>query len=356
MRGRPSIVEKVKQDLWRIVRQARLAHDVILPGERELAGQLHVSRCTLRKVLDEFEEERVISRTNQMTRLLPEKCLKGRYAFIAAGNCIGDRFLFGLYRRLWEELCLHRDCLDIDLLFVPHLKSVRAETWVKRLRQYDVVFASYVQTSLFRSLLDAGLPMVALDEQDAVAGCPLISLDNRRIGSRAAEILLEAGCRRALDIEFRTGSAYEPFRFRHDGFQQTFTAGGGCVSSISNPHETDNPLHCLNVLSEMMEPFLNDGTDAVFFLSNECVPLLGWFWYQYHRIPQEVKLLAFRGSAGLDPQFVDMDYLEMDYAGTVAAMLDVARRFAEQGVLPSLGKQYIPPIYCSGGTVHKEAL
>ena len=348
MRGRPSIVEKVKQDLWRIVRQARLAHDVILPGERELAGQLHVSRCTLRKVLDEFEEERVISRTNQMTRLLPEKCLKGRYAFLAAGNRSGERFQFGLYQKLWEEVCIHRECLDVDLLLVPHLENVRAESLVRRLQPYDVVFASYIQKTLFQSLFEAGLPLVALDEQNAVAGCPLISLDNRMVGRRAAEVLLEAGCRRALDIEYRTGGVYEPFRLRHDGFHQAFSAGGGMSNSISNLPDTDNPLVCLNALAEAMEQYLHDGTDAVFFLSNESVDILAWFWYQFHRIPQEVKLLAFRGDAKNSREIAYLDYLEMDYAGVVASMLDYARCFTEHGQPSPAIIQYIPPIYCPG--------
>ena len=348
MRGRPTIVEKVKQDLWRIIRQARLAHDVILPGERELAMQLHISRCTLRKVLEELEAERVISRANQMTRVLPEKFLKGRFAFVGAGNRSGERFQFGLYQRLWEEVCIHRECLDIDLILVPHLENVRVDHWVRHLRQYDVVFASYIKKPLFQSLFEAGLPLVALDEQNATDGCPLISLDNKMVGKRAAEVLLEAGCRRALDIEFRTGGVYDPFRFRHEGFQQAFSAGGGKSNSISNHQETDNPLACLNALAEAMEEYLHDGTDAVFFLSNECVDILAWFWYQFHRIPQEVKLLAFRGDAKNSREIAYLDYLEMDYAGVVASMLDYARCFTEQGKPSPAMIQYIPPIYCPG--------
>ena len=92
----------------------------------------------------------------------------------------------------------------------------------------------------------------------------------------------------------------------------------------------------------------------MFFLSNECVTLLGWFWYQCHHIPQEVKLLSFCGSSEISQQFADLDYLEMDNAGIVAAMLDCVRQFVEQGALPSPLIQYIPPIYRSGETIRKE--
>ena len=354
MRGRPSIVEKVKEDLWRIIRQARLSNDPVLPGERELASLLSVSRCTLRKVLDDLESSQVITRANQMTRLLPERKLKGRYAFLAAGNRSGDRFLFALYQRLWEEFSLQRGKLDIDLIFVPHIEPSPQKSLISRLRQYDVIFVSYIQQSLFHSLVEAGLPLVALDEQNSAENCPLISLDNRMVGRRAAELLLQAGCRRALTIEYVSGGDYEPFRYRQEGFQQAFEGGGGQVASICNPPELVNPLECMNALASLMAEHLHDGTDAVFFLSNECLSILGWYWYDAHRIPDEVKLITFQGTSEPRGQFADIDYLTMDCVSVAAAMMSVVRHFSDKGTLPPPIHQFIPPVYCEGETIRKK--
>ena len=353
MRGRPSIVEKVKEDLWRIIRQARLSNDPVLPGERELASLLSVSRCTLRKVLDDLESSHIITRANQMTRLLPEGKPKGRYAFLAAGNRSGNRFLFALYQRLWEEFCQQQGNLDIDLIFVPHIAPSSPEPLITRLRQYDVIFVSYIQQSLFRSLLEAGLPLVALDEQNSEENCPLISLDNHMVGQRAAEVLLHAGCRRALSIEFVTGGDYEPFRYRREGFQHAFEAGGDHVASICNPPELLNPLECMNALADLMSKHLHDGTDAVFFLSDECLSILGWYWYDAHHIPDEVKLIAFQGASEPRTQFADMDFLMMDFVSVAAAMMSVVRQFSEKGTLPPPVHQLIPPIYSEGETIRK---
>ena len=100
--GRPSKCQEVKAVLLRIINGKRKEHDLLLPGERELAGMIGVSRSTVRKVLDEFEHEGIVSRDNQMTRCLPLKRQRGRYAFCAASGKDCRNFYFELYHLFWE--------------------------------------------------------------------------------------------------------------------------------------------------------------------------------------------------------------------------------------------------------------
>ena len=345
--GRPSICEEVKYRIFRIISEFREKKDSLLPAERELAEQLGVSRGTIRKVLDGMEQAGIIRRENQTTRILPPKKQIGRYAFCAASDKRRQCFAFGLYQRLWEVLQHRSNDFTLDPVLIPQQAGRCAPQILKQLRHYDLIFVSYILQPVVESLKAAGLPLIMLDEQNADPAYPLICLDNREAGRIAAANLLKASCRKALTIEYRIGGEYRPFDLRRAGFAEVFKRGGGRVESISNPHDIENPLECMNLIAKAMNPYLTNGTDAVFYLSDECMPMLNWFWYHSRSGSGEVRISAFRGSGNPITREHRVDFLDMDNDAMISAMLCMIEHFEKTGNFPPRCEQRIPPVLSS---------
>ena len=342
--GRPSICEEVKYKIFRVISEFRAKNDSLLPAERELAEQLGVSRGTIRKVLDGMEQTGIIRRENQTTRILPPKKQIGRYAFCAASNRRRDCFFFGLYQRLWEQFQQRSNDFSLDLIFIPQQEDHCAPEILKQLRQYDLIFVSYILQPVAESMKAAGLPLVMLDEQNADPAYSLICLDNREVGRIAAANLLKASCRNALTIEYCSGGDYRPFDLRREGFFEVFERGGGRVASIGNPHDIENPLECMNLIAEAMKPYLADGTDAVFYLSDECMPMLNWYWFHSRKDVGEVRLSAFRGSGNPITRDSRVCFLDMDCDAVISAMLCMIELFEKTGKFPPRCEQRIAPV------------
>ncbi|MBO4648054.1 MAG: GntR family transcriptional regulator [Lentisphaeria bacterium] len=345
--GRPSICEEVKYRIFRVISEFRAKNDTLLPAERELAEQLGVSRGTIRKVLDGMEQAGIILRENQTTRILPPKKQIGRYAFCAASNHQRQCFFFGLYQRLWEEFQQKSNDFSLDLVLIPQQAESCAPEILEQLRQYDLIFVSYILQPVAESMKAAKLPLVMLDEQNADPAYPLICLDNREVGRIAAANLLKASCRNALTIEYCSGGDYRPFDLRREGFAEVFERGGGRVSSIGNPHDIENPLECVNFIAEAMKPYLTGGTDAVFYLSDECMPMLNWYWSRSRQNAGKVRLSAFRGSGNPITRDSQVCFLDMDYDAVISAMLCMIEHFEKTGKFPPRCEQRIAPVLSS---------
>ena len=342
--GRPSICEEVKYRIFRVISEFRAKNDSLLPAERELAEQLGVSRGTIRKVLDGMEQSGIILRENQTTRILPPKKQIGRYAFCAASDHQWQRFFFGLYQRLWEQFQQKSNDFSLDLVLIPQQAECCAPEILEQLRQYDLIFVSYILQPVANSMKAAKLPLVMLDEQNADPAYSLICLDNREVGRIAAANLLKASCRNALTIEYCSGGDYRPFDLRREGFAEVFQRGGGRVSSIGNPHDIENPLECINLIAEAMKPYLTGGTDAVFYLSDECMGMLNWYWSHSRQKTGEVRLSAFRGSGNPITRDSQVSFLDMDYDAVISAMLCMIEHFEKTGKFPPRCEQRIAPV------------
>ncbi len=342
--GRPSICEEVKYQIFRVISEFRAKNDSLLPAERELAEQLGVSRGTIRKVLDEMEQAGIIRRENQTTRILPPKKQIGRYAFCAASNQRRQCFSFGLYQRLWEVFQHRSNDFSLELVFIPHQADRCAPEILEQLRQYDLIFVSYILQPVVDSMKAAGLPLIMLDEQNADPAYPLICLDNREAGRIAAANLLKASCRKALTIEYCIGGNYRPFDLRREGFTEVFEKGGGTVSSIGNPHDIENPLDGIKSIAETMKPYLTDDTDAVFYLSDESMSMLNWYWYHSRSDSSEVRISAFRGSGNPITRDYRVDFLDMDHDAMISAILCMIEHFEKTGHFPPRCEQRIAPV------------
>lgn len=346
---RPSICEKVKNKVYNIIHEFRLRNDLVLPSERDLAENLQVSRGTVRKVLDMLEAEGVIFRENQMTRILPPCRQKGRYAFCAASDNKCLYFIFGLYLRLWEDLKLRSGDFTIDLVMIPQLKDGCSAEKLAELKEYDIIFVSYINEKVVRDMKKADLPLVMLDEQNFDNNFPLMCMDNYEVGKFAAQSLFNAGCRNAFVIEYCMGK-YKPFDLRCQGFSDEFTAGGGMTTVIKNPEDMPNSLACMNFLANEIAEKLTEDTDCVFYLSDESIGMLNWYFRDRIKNNENFKIITFVGSGNFSKNCSYTEYLIMDNNTLISAMLKLIEQFENNKKFPEIFEYRFSPVHYVNNT------
>ena len=342
--ARPSICEKIKNKIYTIINEFRLKNDFVLPAERELAEILQVSRGTIRKALDLLEADGVITRENQMTRILPVCKQRGRYAFCAASDIECRYFMFGLYLRLWEDLKLRSGNFTVDLVMIPHLQDNCSAEKLEELKKYDLIFVSYINEKVVSDMKKAALPLVMLDEQNFDKNFPLLCMDNYQVGKFAATSLFNAGCRNAFTIEFRMGP-YKPFDLRNQGFSDEFTSLGGKVTAIRNPDNLPNALTCINFLANEIEKNLTPETDCAFYLSDESGNMLNWYFKNNLQSNNNFKIITFVGSGNFSKNCSYTEYLVMDNNAIISIILESMEQFERNKKLPANFERRFSPIH-----------
>ena len=323
---RPSICEDVRNKIYNIIHECRLRNDLVLPAERELAENLRVSRGTVRKVLDMLECDGYIIRDNQMTKILPAKKQRGRYAFCAASDDLSKYFIFGLYYNLWEDLCFSSQDYNIDLVLIPHRPESCSQELLDKLKQYDIIFVSYIREPVVNSMKKANLPLVMLDEQNADENYPLLCMDNCEVGRSAARELLEYGCRNALTIEYRNGQ-YKPFDLRRMGFIEEFEAGGGSVKSFVNSENMENPLLSMQEFVDELQNQYPSATDGIFFVSDEVFFYIDWFLRKKITSNPDLKITVFLGSGNFSRVPMQSEYWIMDNKILISEILLIIEKY-----------------------------
>lgn len=346
--ARPSICENVKNRIYNMILELRLRNDFLLPAERELAATLQISRGTVRKALDMLETDGIIVRENQMTRILPVLRQKGRYAFCAASDDDCLYFVFGLYLRLWEDLRQRSGDFSIDLVMIPQLKDNCSPEKLAELKKYDIIFVSYINEKVVRDMKKADLPLVMLDEQNFDNNFPLLCMDNYKVGKFAAQRLFNAGCRNAFIIEYCMGK-YKPFDLRCQGFTDEFSACGGMTTVIKNPEDMPNSLACMNFLANTIEQQLTADTDCVFYLSDEAIDMLNWYFRDKLKNNENFKIITFVGSGNFSKNCLYTEYLIMDNNTLISAMLEIIEKFENKNVLPEIFERRFSPIHYING-------
>lgn len=342
--ARPSICETVKNRIYNVIHEFRLRNDFVLPAERELAEGLQVSRGTVRKALDMLENEGIIIRENQMTRILPTRKQKGRYAFCAASDELSRHFLFGLYYNLWEDLRLLSPDYEIELVLIPHQPDKCPAEILKKLKKYDIIFVSYIREPVVNSMKEANLPLVMLDEQNADCNYPLLCMDNREVGRCAASELLSGGCRSAMTVVYESGH-YKPFELRRDGFISEFEAGGGSVMSVVNCKNTENPLESLNSLAEEIQANVKPETDGIFYISDEAISMVNWLFEKKICSNPDFKVTAFLGSGNFSKNLTQTEYWVMDNKSMISEMLFLIEKYENTQETPAIFCKRMAPVH-----------
>ncbi len=346
--ARPSIYEKAKNKIYEIITEFRLRNDLVLPSERDLAENLKISRGTIRKALDLLENDGIIIRENQMTRITPFKKQKYRYAFCAASDSKCLYFIFGLYLRLWEDLKLRLKDFDIDLVMIPHEQNSCSAEKLAELKQYDIIFASYINEKVVSDMKKAALPLVMLDEQNFDRNFSLICMDNYNVGKFAAKSLFNAGCRNAFVVRYGMGF-YKPFELRKQGFEDEFKSLGGNTVEIKNPEDILNALACMNFLANEIEKNLTDETDCVFYLSDEPIGMLNWYFKDNLENNDNFKIITFVGSGNFSKKCSYTEYLIMDNNAIISAMLEMIEKFENNKKYPEIFEYRFSPIHYVNG-------
>ena len=90
----------------------------------------------------------------------------------------------------------------------------------------------------------------------------------------------------------------------------------------------------------------------MFYLSDEAMPMLNWFWFRTGKVPDEVRITAFRGSGSTINRNPDIDFLDMDHAAVISAMLCMMEHVEKTRTAPQPCEQRIAPVLSSGQQNH----
>jgi DNA-binding transcriptional MocR family regulator len=118
----------------------------ILPGERELAAELHTSRMTLRKALEKAEMDGLIRRTKKLTEVLSQqptlhKC--GKILFISTGY--RNEFTLGAFQRLWFSLKTHLENMGADFELLLTNTSTPKDKIISKCEDADIILLTVIQ-------------------------------------------------------------------------------------------------------------------------------------------------------------------------------------------------------------------
>ena len=314
----------------------------LLPGERELAAKLGVSRLTLRKAMETMQRNGRIRREGRRTEILPCRALRecGRIVFFAPG--MHASFFQPAFERLWltlkprleshgatPELYLDHDgrdfssfrraadSADIILLTLPAGTDKEKKVgYLRRLQTRKTVLA---------------LSDPCLEEFENIA-----ALDNHAVGEEAARALLAAGCRRAAIVDVAFGISM--FDKRCEGFRRVFLSQAGNEVGVYPRRAPENGAR------ELLR-ICRKGFDSAFVVTDEHIGERMSLVLREGAIPERFKLISFNGSGEGIRCTPPVTCLNHGTSEVVEAILDFLKRKASSGEKTAMRKLVRPQLY-----------
>ncbi len=308
-----------------------------LPGERALADILKISRCTARTALQALEDEGFIERIPsrgafikrrgevrhvKLAFVFPEAEISLNY--LAYPNMMANSMLQrGLMKASMENnaslsflYCNHERCSGKDKTY--------AEQFCDRImNEYDgAVFVSQQLAELREKLIDHNFPCINLSDVDLLPGEKTIIYNRGDICQKAAEYLVEAGCRQVVMV-FQYGNSEKALAMKFNPVRDALGAAGTKLSRddllIVGAEEED-------IYRELKSRYKNAGDlpDAFFCTTQlPCKALLHFADEMRLKVPDDFMIVGYgnspeivRYSAVNEISYVQIPYLEMgDAAG-----------------------------------------
>ncbi len=289
--------ETVLQNITESIAALRKSGTFVLDGERGLSAEFDASRGTIRKVLKQLEEGGMIRREGYTTRILPECPQKKRYAYIVLAHDDSGAMWFPFFQRVWdrlEKLLLEHD-LSVDLIMLdPEQPDYDSKAFCRRLLDYDLLFTTLIPPERCPELPELPVLQICIQSDFAPADRFMkLELDDVRAGELAAQLLAEAGVRRAAVI-FHPGET-PSFRRRIDGFLRVFHAAGG-FPEYFHPESPDR-LTQIMALRDYVNTLPEREFDGIFFVTDEFCNLILEDLLVRGQVPDPISVVALDGSS-----------------------------------------------------------
>ncbi len=137
-----------------------------------------------------------------------------------------------------------------------------------------------------------GRPIVALD-RDLGPEIPCVAVDHEEGGRLAAEILLQAGCRKVLQFRGK-GETFSPSEQRHDVFEKVIQKHGAVCYNYITKWNSLSYSYYAEITEHILEEYPD--IDGVFAVDAIAMNVLRRAEEQNIRVPQDLKVVAYDGT------------------------------------------------------------
>lgn len=268
---------EIQQELARYILDRRSAGETRLEGERALAERFGAGRPSVAKALRELEKMELV-RITKGGILIPPFRQKLKYAYLASYHATNHTFWFLAYKQLWDELNRIASARGFKIELIlndPDDGLAATEALAEQCRDFDLVFVSlmghFKENKLLELFSRNGVRAVILDENIEYESFPLCALDNRAVGSLAAQILVERGYRKTALLAPIINTASLDFLNRISGFSSAMRKLGGYSHLYST--NASGGIDDLKMLQQRILRLPGQGFDSVFYLDDNWVML-----------------------------------------------------------------------------------
>ncbi|MBQ9775073.1 MAG: GntR family transcriptional regulator [Lentisphaeria bacterium] len=337
----------------RIYTQRRKGN-LLLPGERELMLEFDICRSTLRKVLKQLEDEKLIYREKRATKIFSPSRQKYRYAYVVSGHSFSQSFWYQTYYNNW--IVLQRQSksrqVDIELLLLdPEEHS--AEEIKQAVSSYDLLFVTTMPTHLFEIVQSAAKEIVLLDPLLPAEKKPIISIDNVKIGQLAAQALKDSGSKKVAVIynkSIRPVNLGTHQQIRAQAFIKEIKKSKIQVEEFGYPASF---WRYVEVMHHYVSMLPMRGFDGLFITSDEKIELIVCDLLEQKLCPEKINIFACDTEGETGKCFIPISAVTTDTVRLAEELLKIIQNFEQKQDISDYTPILLPPLFQRGKTMRK---
>lgn len=321
------LYRKVEQELKERLKNGLLKKGSRIPGERQLAEELQVSRGTLRNALEELEKHNFLLRIPGKGTFIRDNGTTVRN--ITIGYLFPEPEIslvfqnycnYAINSEVWRgimECCAVKGVVASFLPAQPDGSVKKNKEIVKQLKERcsAVILPSHEFKDLAELLAEEKFPYCFTD---VVKGHPYIFYDVEDAAASAARKLLASGCRSVIMLTLKLSrdnkGSYNTWATKVEVFKREFAAAGCPI-----PEENIIELPCsdvglLSALREILPE--NAPLPDCFFAATPMISfgLLHLAAERHWQIPEKVQLMGYANNMNMRRTIPDLTYIELPHA------------------------------------------
>ncbi len=180
-----------------------------LPSIRELAGEFGVHNITIAKAVDSLVKEGLVKSVSRKGYFVVRRKVRSVLILVYSSD-LGSGFYADLANRVIEAMPRHH--FRHEVLLTGSGKSGEGFPAAEDLpagKGTAVLTIGLQDRGYILSLMDAGLPVVALDYVPTDPAITAVGVDNIAAASEATRLMIEGGCRHVVYMGHRRGARTE---------------------------------------------------------------------------------------------------------------------------------------------------